>query len=115
MDLYIYRITSVDRVVDGDTYDLVVDVGFQMTTERRFRLNGWNTPEIFGSKATEAGQEAKAFVETWFDEHLEHKLYIRSYKAGNFGRWLCDVFCGDEHNLLEELKEGELGAPYTRS
>jgi len=42
--MYEYR-ANVDRWVDGDTVDMVVDLGFRITTHQRFRLLGVDTPE----------------------------------------------------------------------
>ena len=43
--MYEYRIHEVDRVVDGDTIDVTVDLGFDILYKTRVRLYGINTPE----------------------------------------------------------------------
>ena len=41
---YFYRVT-LDRIVDGDTVDVVIDLGFDVLHKARIRLHGVNTPE----------------------------------------------------------------------
>jgi micrococcal nuclease len=55
--IYIYK-ASLIRVVDGDTVDLVIDLGFDTFRHERFRLYGIDAPEL----RTEAGKEAKAWL-----------------------------------------------------
>lgn len=50
----------VDRVVDGDTVHVRLDVGFDLTVYARIRVFGINAPEL----STDAGKQAKAFAET---------------------------------------------------
>lgn len=76
----------VTRVIDGDTIDACVDVGFGIWINDRFRLKGINTPEL----GTPPGERAKIFL-----EHLLAqcpRIIIRSFKEGMYGRWLADVF-----------------------
>ena len=47
--MYKYKAT-VGRVVDGDTVDVVIDLGFKITTNQRIRLEGINTPETYSVK-----------------------------------------------------------------
>lgn len=94
---YVYK-ASLLNVVDGDTYDLCVDMGFNIATQNRFRLHGWDTPELKrGSDfEKETANEVKKYVQCWFN--ARPRFYIRSYKSDSFGRWLCDVFT--EHDDL---------------
>ena len=76
----------VTRVVDGDTFDACVDVGFSNWITDRFRLRGINTPEL----GTPEGQAAKVFVTRYMKQHPH--IVIRTVKEGMYGRWLADVF-----------------------
>ena len=89
--MYEYRAKLV-RVVDGDTYDLEVDLGFRTLVRHRFRLVEVNTPEMFGKNACEAGKQAQGFVMTLLAAQGEW-LTIRTQKdkQGKYGRWLADV------------------------
>jgi micrococcal nuclease len=55
--IYIYKAELI-RVVDGDTVDLVIDLGFDTQRKERFRLYGIDAPEM----NTAAGKEAKAWL-----------------------------------------------------
>lgn len=78
---------NVLRVVDGDTYDLLVDLGFRIQIKIRTRLYGGDTYEVRGEERP-LGLKAKAFAE----EFLEgEELLIRTYKTGKYGRWLVDL------------------------
>lgn len=103
------------RVVDGDTVDLDVDLGFYMTAAIRFRVLGVNTPELRGGtlQTKEWAKEAKAFVEEALTS--ANLIQIRTKKADSFGRWLASITYWDEqgpHDLAEVLIEKGLGQPY---
>ena len=55
--IYIYK-ASLVRVVDGDTVELIIDLGFDTSRKERFRLYGIDAPEL----RTAAGKEAKAWL-----------------------------------------------------
>ena len=67
-DPYIYRIRSVHKVVDGDTIDADIDLGFDISLTKRIRLAGIDTPE---SRTTDA-YEKKLGLESkeWLKERL---------------------------------------------
>jgi micrococcal nuclease len=67
-DPYIYRIRSVHKVVDGDTIDADIDLGFDISLTKRIRLAGVDTPE---SRTTDAN-EKKLGLES--KEWLKHRL-----------------------------------------
>lgn len=108
--MYTYR-AELLRVVDGDTYDLKVDTGFYMTYAHRFRLYGYDTPELYRGSDFEKkeAQTAKNFVEEWFAANPD--FWIRTYKADSFGRWLCDVFT-DQDRLSDALVEAHLATEW---
>lgn len=89
-NLYWYR-ARVDRVVDGDTIDLITDLGHRMNTGQRYRLLGIDTPE---KKTTtyEAGVAAQAFLEALVRPAADAGLLLaKTYKSDSFGRWLVDL------------------------
>ena len=99
MTEYVYRIASAS-VVDGDTYDLTVtkdvDFGFyyrqQLSWHARFRLAGYDCPEIRGRTAFEraAAADAKAFAADFLNRP---GLWASTEKdPDDFGRWLVDVW-----------------------
>jgi micrococcal nuclease len=62
--LWTYR-AGIDRVVDGDTCIVRLDLGFHCYHVESLRLAGVDTPELFSGTNREAGKAAKEFVEQW--------------------------------------------------
>ncbi len=92
---YIYRVRDVKRVVDGDTVDLEIDLGFYQYGVYRFRLWGIDTPELRGGtpETKASAREAKAFVQDWLETHLsERDVLVSTAKADSFGRWLGTLY-----------------------
>ena len=105
--MYEYRARLV-KVVDGDTVDLSVDLGFYMEGRLRFRLAEIDTPEIRGEERPE-GLKAKAYVEEVLGKAED--IMIRTEKAGKYGRWIADIYYRlpeDPAPTIEKSKEGEL-------
>ena len=86
--MYTYFVKSVDRVVDGDTIDISIDLGFDLTKKERVRLAGIDTPETRtkNPKEKEMGYQATEFLEMHLMEAT--KLTVKTEKAGKFGRML---------------------------
>lgn len=106
---YRYR-ASIDRVVDGDTLDLVVDLGLETARDVRVRVYGVDTPEHRGAERP-AGLRATEWVVGWLNDadHLEKwPLVVDTHKdsTGKFGRWLADVYrVSDGRSLAVDLIE----------
>jgi micrococcal nuclease len=68
-DPYVYRIRSVHKVVDGDTIDADIDLGFDISLTKRIRLAGIDTPE---SRTTDAYEKKLGIeVKDWLKHRLE--------------------------------------------
>lgn len=86
------------RVVDGDTAELLVDMGFHSYRQEKFRFAGIDAPELRGSKdkdRRELAREAKEFVVEAIAAHHpdEWGLRIETEKdPDNFGRYICKIF-----------------------
>lgn len=87
-------------VVDGDTLDLVIDLGFNTLRPHRVRLRGVDTAEIFGvpkdSDEYQQGIEQKRYVQEWIETALESPdwpLAVHTYrdKSGKYGRYVVRV------------------------
>lgn len=95
---YTYK-ALVTNVVDGDTFDVVVDLGFKITTHQRLRLVSVDTPEIRGAERPE-GLKVKAYVK----ELIEGKEFtIETFKIGKFGRYVAEIYLNDGEGLSEHL------------
>jgi micrococcal nuclease len=103
--MYTYN-AFVDRVVDGDTYDVQIDLGFNMfMKEVRLRLKGIDTPETW-RPSTEAerehGEKATQFVKELIEGQF---VKVRTYKMGIYGRYEADVFIEDAQGDVMELDQ----------
>ena len=109
--MYEYRATLA-RIIDGDTYDLEIDLGLRVQTRARVRLRGVDTPETYGVRAGSVewtrGQAAKEFVRAWFEAHGP-ELIVRTFKdrTGKFGRWLVEI---EDRERTVRLSEDLLAA-----
>ena len=87
LDVYV-RAATLRRVVDADTIDVHVDLGFRCSSAQRLRVLGVDAPE---RRAT-GGSAATAWVTAWL---AGRRLVIRSHAQDSFGRWLADVLDAD--------------------
>jgi len=113
--MYNYKARCI-KVIDGDTFDLEIDLGFNIKITERVRLARVDTPEIRGEERPE-GLKAKQFVNDalyiktpWLTAHSKD-LYIDTTKGkGKYGRWIAEVMYeedGNMYNLSDVLlKEG---------
>ena len=114
--MYTYR-AKLDRVVDGDTVDLFVDLGFNIWIKDRFRLLDIDTPELRGGteQTKAAARKAKEFVENLFGQYNnECEVLSQKDTKGKYGRWLATIILvgnkedSKEVNLNERLIEAGL-------
>lgn len=97
------------RVVDGDTVDLLVDLGFRVLARQRFRLVGIDCPEA----RTPAGDLATAFTTHWLDEHPT--LEVESHREDVYGRWLGVIRSGGENLNAALVASGHAEAKIYRA
>ena len=79
-----YEHVTLDRVIDGDTIDVIIDVGFRFTTRQRLRLLELDTPE----RGEPLWREATAHLRRLL---ADHPLTVTTVKQDSFGRWLAYV------------------------
>ena len=106
---YNFRVTEINRVVDGDTIDVTIDLGFDLYKKERVRIAGVDTPE----KRTRDLEEKALGIDAtnWMKEKLEgaidgeSELTIRIELKGGMGkcgRLLGWLYVGDEDVSLNE-------------
>jgi len=102
--MYEYAIKQVVKVVDGDTIDIIIDLGFDLTKKERVRLAGIDTPEsrTRDLEEKELGLEAKDFLTRRLEDGMISGLKVKTEKDGKYGRMLGWVFCG-QTNINEEM------------
>ena len=100
MEKYIYR-GKLERVVDGDTIDALIDVGFDIWIKKRIRYSGIDTWESRTRDLEEKakGLEAKARNKELLKEVSSKSGYFRlkSHGVGKYGRVLGEIFIQDEN------------------
>jgi endonuclease YncB( thermonuclease family) len=107
---YNFRVTSIDRVLDGDTIDVTIDLGFDLYKKERVRIAGVDTPE----KRTRDLEEKELGIDAtnWLKEKLDgaiagdDDLVIRTELVGGmgkYGRLLGWLYIGDATLSLNEL------------
>ena len=107
---YNFRVVSVDKVVDGDTIDVSIDLGFDLIKKERVRVAGVDTPE---KRTRDLEEKALGLDATeWMKKNLEgaidgdDELSIRTELkggVGKYGRLLGWLYVGDEEISLNEL------------
>jgi micrococcal nuclease len=109
--MYEYRIKKVLRVVDGDTIDVDIDLGFNVSYTQRVRLAGIDTPESRTTDLKEKalGLESKEYLKDLLDGAED--IIIQTEKPDSsekYGRILGWLFINDEDTSLNEkmISEG---------
>lgn len=106
---YNFRVVSIDKVLDGDTIDVTIDLGFDLYKKERVRIAGVDTPE----KRTKDLEEKELGIDAtnWMKEKLEgaisgdDELTIRTELVGGmgkYGRLLGWLYIGDAEVSLNE-------------
>ena len=112
---YNFRVTEINRVLDGDTIDVTIDLGFELFKKERVRIAGVDTPE----KRTKNLEEKALGLDAtnWLKDKLEgaisgdDDLIIRTELVGGvgkYGRLLGWCYIGDDTVSLNEqmIEEG---------
>ena len=106
---YNFRVVSIDKVLDGDTIDVTIDLGFDLYKKERVRIAGVDTPE----KRTRNLEEKALGIDAtnWLKEQLENtiegndELTIRTELkggVGKYGRLLGWLYIGDNKKSINE-------------
>ena len=104
----LYRYNAVcTRVVDGDTVDAMVDLGFSVWIHCRVRLQGIDAPETRTKnlKEKQAGLKTKAFLEQVMTD-CDNKFVLESHGVGKYGRCLGTIYVDGENINQVLLVEG---------
>tara|TARA_R110002020_G_scaffold4811_1_gene20779 strand:+ start:3769 stop:4137 length:369 start_codon:yes stop_codon:yes gene_type:complete len=106
--MYTYNI-KLDRVIDGDTIDANIDLGFDIWVKKRIRFLGINTPE---SRTRDLEEKARGLAaKDRVKQLLEgtNKIQLNSHGVGKYGRVLgelhVDMVDGQEKMTLESVNE----------
>ena len=114
MDKHIYS-AKVVRVVDGDTADAMIDLGFDTWVKKRIRFYGVDTWESRTRNLEEKkkGLAAKDYVKDLLENSDEGKFLLKSHGVGKYGRVLGELFVkGNDTSVNELLKENGHASEY---
>ena len=99
---------AIKNIIDGDTLEASVDLGFHTYSRQRFRLVNYSAPEVHGQEKA-FGIIAKSKLEELLP--LESEVIFSSTKTEKFGRWLADVTY-QGRSLSDLLVELGYGLPW---
>ena len=120
-----YNVSSLEKVVDGDTIDVVINLGFDVCTKQRVRLLGIDTPESRTRDLEEKkfGLLSKKMLKQWCLKAVESEkddieIQLRCPEAdsrGKFGRILAEIWVsedGEWTNVNKWMCENNYAVPY---
>ncbi len=102
--MYTYKAKLI-RIIDGDTMEVSIDLGFKINVNKKIRLARIDTPEVFRPQSEDErihGYLAIDFVKSIFRRN--ESFTIKTHKQGKYGRWITEVLL-NEGNLTDILFE----------
>jgi micrococcal nuclease len=111
--MYQYKIKKIKRIIDGDTIDIDIDLGFNLTISHRVRLKGINAAETRTKDLKEKAEGIKARL--WLEKELarEGEWVIETHKEDKYGRILGTLYLtGDSITINEKILSEGIAKPY---
>jgi micrococcal nuclease len=102
--MYEYK-AFVKRVVDGDTFDALVDLGFKLYSTQRFRLKYIDTPETWRPKTISEAKHGAAATKFVVDLIEGKDVIVNSVKIAVYNRYEAIVTLEDGRDLATLLHE----------
>lgn len=91
-ELYFYKVDEIVRVIDGDTIEARIDLGFDTYRVEILRLYGIDAPETRGAEKAKGDVSEAWLVRTLSSAEVIEVRTIKD-KKGSFGRYLAVIFC----------------------
>ena len=111
---YNFRVTEINRVVDGDTIDVTIDLGFELYKKERVRVAGIDTPEkrTRDLEEKELGIDATNYLKKKLEDTIagDEELTIRTELKGGmgkYGRLLGWLYIGEDSVSINEVMINE--------
>jgi len=107
--MYQYK-AKVLRVLDGDTCDVIIDLGFDVSISQRLRFFGIDCPE---SRTRNPIEKKKGLLAKEYTTNAiaGKEVIVETNEKGKFGRYLATIFY-DGNNLNKELVDKKLATVY---
>ncbi len=86
LEPFVYRNVTVIRIVDGDTVECMVDLGFRTRYQDNFRLTDIDTPE----RGKPGFHEASDYLESLLKKE-GNRVELETLKRDKYGRWLAEI------------------------
>ena len=112
--MYQYKIKKITKVIDGDTVDLDIDLGFGVTISHRIRLKDINAPETRTLDLEEKNKGIQARL--WLEKELarDGEWIVETTKEDKYGRMLGTLYLiGDPVTVNERMLNEGIAKPYT--
>jgi micrococcal nuclease len=91
---FIYNVSTIERVIDGDSVEVVLDLGFNIFYKVSIRIEGIDTPE----KNTPEGKLVKTYAENWFKTG---SFVVNSKELDKYGRVLGTISRTDKNGSTD--------------
>ena len=112
--MYQYKIKKIKKIIDGDTVDVDIDLGFGVTLSQRVRLKGINAAE---TRTLNVEEKEKGLVaKEWLKKELsrEGEWVIETTKEDKYGRILGTLyFVGDSISINQKMVNEGLAVSYS--
>ena len=113
LKMYNYKIKKINKVVDGDTVDLDIDLGFGLTITQRVRLKGINAAE---TRTLDLQEKSKGLVaKEWLKNELskQGEWSIQTFKEDKYGRILGVLnYSNDSISVNQKMLNEGIANPY---
>ena len=113
--MYHYKIKTIKKIVDGDTIDVDIDLGFGITISHRVRLKGIDAAE---TRTLDLEEKTKGLAaKEWLEKELsrEGEWIIETTKEDKYGRILGTLYLvGDPVTVNERMLNEGIAEPYSR-
>ena len=111
--MYQYKIKKIHKIIDGDTIDVEISLGFGITLSQRVRLKGINTPE---TKTKDLKEKAEGLLaKEWLEKELSKpgEWIIETTKDDKYGRILGTLYLvGEPVTVNERMVNDGIAKPY---
>lgn len=103
---------SITKIIDGDTIDVILDLGFNTKLDKRIRVHGIDTPELRSRLPAERihARMARSRVQQLLPLHTKH--IIRTYKPDKYGRTLGTIYDDEDNDIADILVQERLAVKY---
>lgn len=100
---YQYK-AKIVRVVDADTVDAEVDLGFSLTIKQRFRIDGFDAPETWRPRNDAEREHGERATQRAIELLIGKNIHLQSSKiAGIYGRYGATIWLEDGRNFSEVM------------